>query len=231
MVAIKGMQKTSLIDYPDKVSCVVFLGGCNFRCPYCQNPSLVEKHEDLPTLPEDGLFAFLEKRKNVLDGVVITGGEPTIWKDLPAFISRIKKMGLLVKLDTNGSNPMMLETLLKQRLVDFVAMDIKAPLAKYGTATNSPVDTAAIRRSVKAIRSGGTDYEFRTTVTPKLHTEEDVVAIGKELAGSKKYVLQQFRAISTLDPAFRNEKPYPEERLKSIAKKLERFFDSVEVRT
>jgi len=231
MVEIKGMQKTSLIDWPDRVSCVVFLAGCNFRCPYCQNRSLVEGHESLPTLPEDGLFAFLEKRKNVLDGVVVTGGEPTLWNDLPDFIARIKRMGLAVKLDTNGSNPEMLEMLLRRKLVDYVAMDVKAPFAKYASATNAKPDTGKVRRSVRAIRESGVDYEFRTTVTPRLHTEDDVMAMGNELSGSKKYVLQQFRPLSTLDPSYKDEKPYTAEKMKAMAKRLERHFGTVEVRT
>jgi pyruvate formate lyase activating enzyme len=230
MVEIKGLQKTSLIDYPDRVSCIVFLPGCNFRCPYCQNPDLIKKPDKLPALPEKKFFTFLEKRKKVLDGVVITGGEPTLSKDLPEFIRKIKSRGLLVKLDTNGSSPGVLEKLLKEGLLDYIAMDIKAPLDKYDDAAGVNVDKEKIKKSINIIKNSGVDYEFRTTVVPRLLSLEDLIKIGEELKRAKKYVLQQFRPLVTLDRAYQKERPYPKEKLMEIAERIKPFFGKVEVR-
>ena len=227
---IKGIQKTTLLDYPGKIASIIFLAGCNFRCPYCQNPSLVNGYEELPTIPEREIIGFLRGRLKWLDGVCITGGEPTLHKDLPRFISKVKKDGLLVKLDTNGSNPGMLEGLLGEGLLDYVAMDIKVPLQRYAEVVKTKVDMNKIQRSVEMICKSGLDYEFRTTVVPGLLGEEDIAEITSWLKGSKKYYLQQFRNHDTLDKALREVSPYTPEELHSLAAIASKGFETCEVR-
>lgn len=227
---IKGIQKTTLLDYPGKIASIIFLAGCNFRCPYCQNPSLVNGYEELPTIPERDILEFLRGRREWLDGVCITGGEPTLHKDLPGFIAEVKKEGLLVKLDTNGSNPGMLERLLGEGLLDYIAMDIKAPLPKYASVAKVEVDLNKIQKSVELIRMSGLDYEFRTTVVPGLLGEEDITEITNWLKGSKKYYLQQFRNHVTLDEALRDVSPYKPEELHSLAAVASKGFETCEVR-
>ena len=186
---IGGLQKLTLIDYPGKVAAAVFTAGCNFFCPFCHNPDLVllRKSEKYPFLSEEQFFWWLEKNLGLLDGVCISGGEPTIHRDLPEFIKEIKDLGLRVKLDTNGSNPEMLERLIKNDLLDYVAMDIKAPINKYSKFYNLPINAAGIKKSVNLIRQMP-DYEFRTTIIPDLHKKKDLMEIGQWLNGSKKYV-------------------------------------------
>jgi pyruvate formate lyase activating enzyme len=227
---IKGIQKTTLLDYPGKIASIIFLAGCNFRCPYCQNPSLVNGYEELPTIPEGEVIEFLRSRLKWLDGVCITGGEPTLHRDLPGFISKVKKEGLLVKLDTNGSNPGMLEGLLGEGLLDYIAMDIKAPIHRYAEVVKAEVDLNKIQKSVEMIRGSGLDYEFRTTVVPGLLGEEDIAGITNWLKGSKKYYLQQFRNHDTLDNAFREVPPYTPEELHSLAAIASKGFETCEVR-
>ncbi|MFH1257107.1 MAG: anaerobic ribonucleoside-triphosphate reductase activating protein [Candidatus Diapherotrites archaeon] len=231
MVSVKGLQKTSLIDYPDNVCATVFLGGCNFRCPYCYNTQLVLEPEKLPSMSEGQLLDFLEGRKKLLDGVCITGGEPTMQKDLPELIERIKKIGLKVKLDTNGSNPRMLRELIEEKLLDFIAMDIKAPLEKYGKVTCVKIDSEKIRQSAELVKKSGIDYEFRSTVLPELFLKEDALKIGEWLNGAKVFYLQQFRPMQgTLDPSYAKKKPYTREELDELRKAMEPFFRKVEIR-
>ena len=190
---IKGLQKLTLLDYPERTACTVFLGGCNLRCPFCHNASLVLPEKLGESIPEDELFAFLRSRVGKIEGVCISGGEPTLWRDLPDFIKEIKSLGFLVKLDTNGTNPDMLKELIETRLIDYVAMDIKSSLDGYGEAVGlSDFDTSDIERSVEILRRGEVDYEFRTTVVLGLHTEENLEKIAKWLVGEKKYFLQSF---------------------------------------
>lgn len=228
---IGGLQKLTLIDYPGKVAATVFTAGCNFFCPFCHNPDLVlfNKNEQYPFLSTEQFFWWLEKNLGLLDGVCISGGEPTIHQDLPDFIKEIKDLGFAVKLDTNGSNPGMLEQLLDNNLVDYVAMDIKAPINKYSKFYRLPIDTAAIKKSVNLIRQLA-DYEFRTTVIPDLHKKRDFTEIGEWLMGSNKYVLQQFRPKKTLDPAFADVRPYSDEELEIFCKGLKLCFKKCEVR-
>lgn len=190
---IKGLQKLTLLDYPERTACTVFLGGCNLRCPFCHNASLVIPEKFGASIPLDEFFAFLRSRVGKIEGVCISGGEPTLWQDLPDFIKEIKRLGFLVKLDTNGTNPDMLEGLIREHLIDYVAMDIKSSLDGYGEAVGlSDFDTSDIERSVEILRRGEVDYEFRTTVVFGLHTEENLEKIAKWLAGEKKYFLQSF---------------------------------------
>lgn len=190
---IAGLQKLTLLDYPGKTACTVFTYGCNFRCPFCHNALLVtEKSEDF--ISEEELFAFLNKRTGILDGVCITGGEPTLQKDLVPFIKRIKDMGFLVKLDTNGYRPDVLKDIIAEKLVDYVAMDIKASLEKYSSATGlADCDTSLIKESIRLIEESNISHEFRTTVTAELHSEEDFEKILTLFSQDTPYYLQQFK--------------------------------------
>ncbi len=226
-----GLQKLTLIDYPGHLAATVFSVGCNFLCPFCHNPELVDpqKIKKQPLISSKEIFDFLVQRQGLLEGVCITGGEPTLQNDLPEFIADIKKLGFLVKLDTNGTNPSMLERLLNENLLDYVAMDIKAPLEKYKKVAGESVRLENIVRSVELTRSAP-DYEFRTTVLPILHSKKDLMSIGKWLQGAKKYFLQQFQASKCLDSAFLNEKPYELEKLVKICNTLKMFFDECSIR-
>ena len=230
MLPIKGLQKTSLIDYPGKVVCTIFLAGCNFRCPYCQNPDLIEAPDKLPTIKEEEIIDYLKKRRKWLDGICISGGEPTIHKELVIFIERIKKENFLVKLDTNGANPAMIKELLDKNLVDFIAMDIKTSLDKYDDAAKVSVNKKDVQKSIALIRNSGIDYEFRSTILPRLHSEEDIKKIGEWLNGSKKFVLQQFRPRICLDKSYEKEKPFSKQEMETFKKLLDNYFDKVEIR-
>ena len=216
MVNIKGLQKTSLIDYPGKVCAVVFLGGCNFRCPYCQNPDLISAGG--AGLGEEEFFRFLGERKKWIDGVCLSGGEPTVSKGLPEFIRKIKADGLLVKLDTNGTSPEMLRELLANKQLDYIAMDIKGPFEKYVKVANAAVDIEKIKESIEIIKSSGVGHEFRSTILPALHSREDIVEMAREVAGTGTFYLQGFRNISTLDPAFRKERSFSKEEMEGFKK-------------
>lgn len=190
---IKGLQKLTLLDYPGRLAATVFLGGCNMRCPFCHNASLVVR-PDNTEITEDELFAFLESRRGKLSGVCVTGGEPTLNRELPSFISKIRALGYSVKLDTNGTGPEMLESLIRDGLVDYVAMDIKTSIENYGRVSGIPdVDTSKIERSIDLLLSGTVPYEFRTTVVRELHTASDFYSIGRRIEGARAYFLQSFK--------------------------------------
>ncbi len=193
---IAGLRKLTLIDYPGKVAATLFTYGCNFDCAFCHNPELVDaKFKDKNQfLGEEEFFKFLDKRKGELEGVCITGGEPTLHKDLPEFIAKIKALGFLVKLDSNGTNPEALENLINKKLVDYIAMDIKAPPKRYQEIVNRLVDLAKIKKSIRLIidNAGNYDYEFRTTVVPGFHQAEDIKAMAQLIQGARKYYLQNF---------------------------------------
>lgn len=226
-----GLQKLTLIDYPGKIAATVFTVGCNFYCPFCHNPELVDpqKIKKQPKISEKDFFKFLASRQGMLEGICITGGEPTLYRDLPDFIRKIKNLGFLVKLDTNGTNPIMLEKLLTANLIDFLAMDIKAPLEKYKKVVGKNVSLEDIQRSVELTRRAP-DYEFRTTVLPALHSKKDILSIGRWLQGARKYYLQQFRPIKTLDCAFEKEKPFDSDKLAELRGLLEIFFEQCRIR-
>jgi len=192
LMIIGGLIKFSLIDYPQKMSAVIFTQGCNFRCPYCHNPELVlpEKYNQ-PILEED-VIEFLKKRRTQLEGVVITGGEPTIQKGLPGFLRRIRNLGYLIKLDTNGSNPDLIRELIDKGLVNYIAMDVKAPLEKYHMLTKADDSNKWIEESIDAIITSGIDHEFRTTLVDSLLTQEDITQIKDLVKGTKNYRLQDF---------------------------------------
>ncbi len=227
----RGWVRTSLIDYPDHVATVLFSGGCNFRCPMCHNADLVRRPHELPQVAEQELWAFLERRRGMVDGVVLSGGEPTLQADLLPFLRRLRPFGLDVKLDTNGYRPDVLAALLEEGLVDCVAMDVKAPPDKYALLSGLPaVDVEAISRSIDLLRGSAVACEFRTTVVPGWLVEEDVEAIARWIAGARRYVLQSFRPVGTLDPALSQRVPYPAERLHEMAAVAGRWVEAVTVR-
>lgn len=189
---ITGLQKLTLLDFPGKTACTVFTHGCNFRCPFCHNAPLVTEKNNV-FLSEEDFFSFLKKRQGILDGVCITGGEPTLQSDLTDFILKIKDFGYAVKLDTNGYNPDVLEKILSEGLVDYVAMDIKNSKEKYPLTVGTDIDIAKIEKSVELLKNTSIDYEFRTTVVKQFHTPDDFKAIGLWLSGESNYFLQQFR--------------------------------------
>ena len=190
---IDGLQKMTLLDFPGKVACTVFTGGCNFRCPFCHNALLVTKLPEKPDYTEDEILSFLEKRIGLLDGVAITGGEPLLNPDIGDFIRKIRDMGYAVKLDTNGSFPERLKAIVGEGLVDYVAMDIKNRREKYAeTIGLKNLDLSKIEESVEFLKSGTVDYEFRTTVVKQFHTVEDIRAAAEWISGAKRYFLQNF---------------------------------------
>lgn len=201
---ICGFNKTTLLDYPGRVACTVFLGGCNFRCPFCQNSSLVVDPGSQPTLNEAEFFEFLRKRRGILGGVCVSGGEPTLSEGLEDFLGKIKDLGYEIKLDTNGSRPDTVKKLAAAGLIDKAAMDIKACPERYGTLTGlSEPDIDAVRETADFLMQGKLDYEFRTTVVKELHTERDFREIGRWLSGAKEYYLQAYKdSDGVLEPGF-----------------------------
>ena len=189
---ISGLQKLTLLDFPGRLAATVFLGGCNFRCPFCHNASLVLNPGECEKIGEEEFFDFLLSRKGKLTGVCITGGEPTLYPELKKFIKRIKDMSFAVKLDTNGTNPELMTELIDEGLIDYVAMDIKNAPVKYEATVGCSVDMKKIERSVDILLSGKVDYEFRTTVVRELHRVEDFLAISEWIKGAKRYFLQTF---------------------------------------
>lgn len=195
---ILGLDKTTLLDYPGHVAAVLFTGGCNFRCPYCHNRDIVLKSKSLVPLTKDEILAFLNKRRNVLTGVCITGGEPTLHADLPELVTQIRDLGYLIKLDTNGTNPQMLDSLIHTGLIDYCAMDIKNAPEKYGSTAgiqteHFDTDLALVKDSVRILmRQKQIPYEFRTTVVKELHDETDILAISQWIAGAEAYFLQSY---------------------------------------
>lgn len=226
---IGGFQKTSLLDYPKEVSAIIWTVGCNFSCPFCYNVDVVR--ENVTCISEKEVLSFLEKRKNVIDGLVISGGEPLLQSDIISFCENVKKIGYLIKIDTNGSFPDKLELLVNKGLVDYIAMDVKAPKNKYIALCGKNVDLEWIQDSIDLIRTSGIDYEFKTTFVPDLLVKEDIVEIGKWLNGSLTYFLQQFKNdTSTLSSDLENKKPYPKEYLLEVLEAVKPFFKQCFVR-
>ena len=189
---IKGLQKTTLLDFPGKVACTVFTGGCNFRCPFCHNASLVLSYNEIPDISEGEFFDFLTKRRGILDGVCVTGGEPLLQKDIIPFLEHIRGLGFKIKLDTNGSFPEKLREIGKLGLIDYIAMDIKNCREKYEVTSGSATAAEKAFESIRYIMSSGIPYEFRTTVVKELHTSDDILSIAKSIEGADKYFLQAF---------------------------------------
>lgn len=189
---IFGLQKMTLLDFPGHVACTVFLGGCDFRCPYCHNFELADGTAK-PVMEEEEFLSFLKKRQGLLDGVAITGGEPCLYKDLPELVKKIRELGFMVKLDTNGYHPQLLKQILDEKLIDYAAMDIKNSPEKYAvTCGVESVDMDTIRTSINLLMESGIDYEFRTTVVEEFHEAADFEEMGKMIRGAKRYFLQSF---------------------------------------
>jgi pyruvate formate lyase activating enzyme len=225
---ICGLNKTTLLDYPGYVAATVFVGGCNFRCPFCHNGDLVLCSNELSGYREEEIFAFLKKRKNVLEGVCVTGGEPTLYKELPKFIEKIKELGYKVKLDTNGSNPGMLKELVKEKLVDYIAMDIKAPVYNYDKVCGVLVDVEKIKESVEFLKANSVPYEFRTTLVKELHSKEDVLEIGKWILGAENYYLQSYQETDkNLSYGFL---PIEKDEIKVFKEELKKYVKNVNIR-
>lgn len=225
---IAGLVKNSLIDYPGKITAVVFTQGCNFRCPYCHNPDLVDLKVK-SVLSEKEFFDFLDKRKGLLDAVTITGGEPTLQKDLSDFIRKVKERGFLVKLDSNGTNPRFLQRILDAGQVDYVAMDIKNSPERYAEVVG-PVKMEKITESIDIIMSSGVEYEFRTTVLPKLHDEKSFEKIGEMIRGANKYFIQNFRSENTLDKQYAQESSFTFHELEKAKDIMEKYVKKCAIR-
>lgn len=230
MFIIGGIQKTSLIDFPTKVAAVVFTQGCNFRCGYCHNPALLPFNKENPAISCDEFFNFLKTRKGKLDGVVISGGEPTMQSGLYDFILQIKQMGFDVKLDTNGTNPEIVEKLFSDNLLDYVAMDIKAPTDKYDLITCAKVNLSDITKSIELIMNSGVEYEFRTTVLKPQLSFDDFDKIGQMIKGARRYYLQKFVASNIYDESLQSVQTYADSEFESICYKLKKFISVVEYR-
>ncbi|MCK9365035.1 MAG: anaerobic ribonucleoside-triphosphate reductase activating protein [Syntrophales bacterium] len=220
-IKIGGLQKFSLIDYPGRICAIIFTQGCNFRCPYCHNPELVDPQRYGPVFSEKDVLCFLEKRKGRLDAVSVTGGEPTLQPDLENFLQKVKELGYLVKLDTNGSNPEVIEKLIKRRLVDFWAMDVKGPLDKYRRIAGVDVNPGKIQKSIALIIAAGAEHEFRTTVVRSLLDHDDLVRVVNLIKGARFYVLQGFVPSKTLNSDFLTKKTYLSEEFSAFKKEFE----------
>lgn len=227
---IGGFQKLTLIDYPGKIASTIFTIGCNFRCPFCYNSELVK--ETAKEIPVESILSYLKQKKQFLDAVVICGGEPTIQQDLPEFCKKLKKLGFLVKIDTNGSNPEMLKKLISKNLVDYIAMDIKTALTEKYKVVGNASDPGKIKKSINIIKNLK-NYEFRITCVPGLVTEKDlfnIAAFAKENKANRLLYLQQFQPKNTLNKEFEKIKPYSEQQFLKFKEKLVPFFNKVKIR-
>ncbi len=235
IMIIARLQKVSLVDYPSKICATIFFQGCNFRCLYCYNSKLIQFSEPKSQISEEEILVYLEKRKGLIEAVCLTGGEPVLQDGLSNFLRRLKEMGFLVKIDTNGSNPEILDFLLNQNLVDYIALDLKAPLIwrKYKRVIN--IDNKEmfdkILKSVKLLLNSKIDYEFRTTVVPVLLKKDDIKEIIRQIKGAKKYALQGFiNDKEMVNEEYRNIKPYPKTVLKEMAEEARNYINECEVR-
>lgn len=226
---ISGLQKLTLLDYPGKMAAIIFIAGCNFLCPFCHNSDLVVAPKDAPEISQEEIFSFLNKRKGILDGIVISGGEPLLYEETIDLIKRIKDLGYSVKLDTNGSFPERLKEVIDKGLVDYVAMDIKNCKEKYAkTIGKESFDISKIERSVEILKNGKVPYEFRTTIVRELHTPQDIVDIGKWINGTKNYFLQPYRdSESVIMKGFSAPK---KDELEAIKAEIKPFAENVEIR-
>ncbi|NOR54360.1 MAG: anaerobic ribonucleoside-triphosphate reductase activating protein [Candidatus Aminicenantes bacterium] len=227
MVQIKGLEKFASKDFPGYISSTVFLGGCNFRCPFCHNSDLVLNPQTLPTFPMDYFIGFLDSRKNWLEGICVSGGEPLLNDDLGVLLCLIKERNLLVRIDTNGSFPSRLEGLIKERLVDQIAMDVKAPLERYNEVAGIQVNEENIQKSIDIIKNSGLEYVFRTTVVPGLVGPDDIRKISQMLNGAKIFQIQQFVPTKTLDSHYLRRKPYGRKEVQAFAGIAEPYFKEV----
>ncbi|PIS08824.1 anaerobic ribonucleoside-triphosphate reductase activating protein [Candidatus Beckwithbacteria bacterium CG10_big_fil_rev_8_21_14_0_10_34_10] len=240
---IAGLQKSTLIDFPGRIACTVFTLGCNFRCPFCHNKDLLNqelfKKSKIKSIEEKDFFDFLNKRKKILDGVCITGGEPSLNKDLKSFCGKIKSLGLEIKLDTNGTNPLVLKNLIKKKLIDFVAMDIKASFNNYSRAAGVKFPLKKIKESIRIILKSGLEYELRTTIVPGIHSQKEVVRMALDLKKitqefnkdkSLVYILQSFQPQNCFDPHYLKIKPNSLKKDKKILKLVKQVLPKTKLR-
>lgn len=231
---IKGFDQMSLVDWDGMVATTLYTSGCNFRCPYCHNSGLVLLPDQYDSVPLEEILAYIEEHNDFLDGVVITGGEPCIHRKLPSLIETLRETGMQIKLDTNGAFPDMLESLITEDLLDYVAMDIKAPLDFDSYARSSGISDRRtldrVRGSVDLLMEGDVDYEFRTTVVPALHRASDLERIAAQLKGARRFVLQNYIARDTLDPAYLDQTPYNNERIDEFCDMMSSSFKECVVR-
>ncbi len=220
LMKIGGFQKCSLIDYPGKICAIIFTQGCNFRCSYCHNPELVEPNLFAKPIPEEEIFSFLAKRKGKLEAVELTGGEPTLQPDLLEILKKVKAMGYLTKLDSNGSNPEIVQKAVDLNLVDYLAMDVKAPLEKYRRIVDYGVDLNKIKQSIALIMNSGSEYEFRTTVVKSQLNKDDILKIGQLIKGAKLYILQKFVPGKVLKPHLFKQETYSDDEFEDFKNSL-----------
>ena len=225
---IHGFNKTTLLDFPGHLASTVFTGGCNMRCPYCQNADLVLNPMSQPLISEEVVFDHIKKRKGIIEGVCITGGEPTLQADLEDFIKRLKELGVMVKLDSNGYRPKVLKRLMENGLLDYVAMDIKSSLDEYHIVSGVNLDTSLIKESIDLLKNGPIDYEFRTTVVKELHSKETFEKIGELLSGAKQYFLQGY--IDSERVIDRRFSSYTKEELEGFVTILKKTIKNVSIR-
>ncbi|MFO7576694.1 MAG: anaerobic ribonucleoside-triphosphate reductase activating protein [Pelovirga sp.] len=227
---IKGFQGTSLLDFPGRIAALVFTGGCNLSCPFCHNGGLVLDPDSYPDIPLDELLADLEQRKNFIDGVVVSGGEPTIDAGLPAFLSELKARRFQVKLDTNGLYPAIIARLLDEGLVDYVAVDLKTSLSRYPELHQAPVDATGLVETVALLRAAAVEVEYRTTCLPGLVTAGEIDAIGELLEGARLWVLQQYIPRHAMDETWQQMEPYPRQTLIEFADRAGRYAEQIQLR-
>jgi len=230
-ITIKQMIETSLIDWEGKIVSTLYLPSCNFRCPYCYNCDLILHPENFPDISQREIDNYLLERKDFIDGICMSGGEPTLYPDLILYFKKFKDDGFLIKLDTNGTNPELLEELLNLGLVDYIAMDIKSSLdfENYSKSAgiNDRIMMEKVKDSIELIMNSKIDYEFRTTVVPLLHSEETIMDIARYIPGAKKYVLQNFSPLEkTLDPSFQKIKPYSDEKIQELSEKAKKYVQN-----
>jgi len=225
-----GIQKTSFVDYPAKIAVVLFTKGCNYACPYCHNPSLSAPDEKTPCITEEEALEVLRKRRKYADALVVSGGEPTLHKDLPVFLSKARAIGYLVKLDTNGSNPDFLSQLLSEGLVDYVALDLKAVPEDYPLLTRSKSEAENVKKSAEATKKSGVDYEFRTTVAHEMLTPQKMRRICEWIGGGKKLFLQRFRPGNCLNAEWNNKNEPTDAEMNALLETAKPFFKEVKVR-
>jgi pyruvate formate lyase activating enzyme len=231
---ISGIQKFTLLDFPQKIACILFTGGCNYRCKFCHNPEFVLPEELAKIsdsfIPEEAALNFLEQRKGMLQGVVISGGEPTIMPDLEDFIVKVRELGFAVKLDTNGNRPEVMRSLIEKKLVDYIAMDFKTSLPEYQSLVGKWADAKKLQESINLLKEGKVEYEFRSTLIREIHTSEILGAMKETVSGAKRLYLQTFRNSITLDPAFKDFHNFTMDEMQDIAKLFSGSVEEVFVR-
>lgn len=227
-MVISGMQKLTLVDYPGHTACLIFTQGCNFRCPFCHNSDLLKGENNSSRIDEQVLFDYLDKRKGLIDGVCVSGGEPLLQKDIELFIRKIKEKGYKVKLDTNGSKPKLLKNLIDNNLLDYVAMDVKNTFSKYDLTSGVSINLDDIKESIEILKSSNIDYEFRTTIVKQLHTFEDIEQILGYIGPKAKYYIQNYRDCETV--LKKGLSGFSDEELLQIKEKLERKYPNIVIR-